>query len=210
MSTTLILIRHGQTKLNYQKRYCGSSDICLNKKGLTQAKKLSQRLHKLCTTSSLLLNKEKIHRVYSSDMRRAVQFAKIVLKNMTIKKLPELREMNFGIFEGLTYREIMNRYPDIYRNWIDNPLSVAIPGAETLYKVVKRVRKAMKEILSSNKDKTIAVFTHAGPLSIILCDIFKLKLKKIWQMKQDTASISIIELNRSKAKIHLLNNKFYE
>lgn len=192
--TKLILIRHGQTDWNYQKRYSGFTDIDLNEKGKWQARQLSKRL-----------SKEKIHKVYSSDMKRTLQFGRIVFKDMPIEEISELREMNFGIFESLTYREIMDKHSKIYRKWIDNPLGTTIPNGESLNNLARRVRKAVAKILSCNKNKTVAIFTHAGPIRVILCDILRLDLKDIWQIEPGSASISIIEFVKGKGKINLLN-----
>ena len=99
MATRLILIRHGETDYSTEKRYCGLTDVCLNKRGIEQAEGLCQKL-----------GEEDVDKVYSSDLRRASEFAKIVFKNKEIEPAPEFREINFGIFEGLTYEEIMARY----------------------------------------------------------------------------------------------------
>ncbi len=198
MSTKLILVRHGETEWSYQKRYCGFTDIELNEKGRQQARRLFKRL-----------SKEKIHKVYSSDMKRTVQFAKIVFKDLPVEELLDLREMNFGIFEGLTYQDIMEKYPRVYGEWLGSPLDIIITQGEGLKILARRVRKALRRILSQNSNKTVAVFTHGGPIRVILCDILRLDLKEIWQIEIGLASISIIEFVKVKGKIHLLNDISY-
>jgi len=198
MSTKVILIRHGETEWSYQKRYCGFTDIELNEKGRQQARRLLKRLIK-----------EKIHKVYSSDMKRTVQFAKIVFKDLPVEELLDLREMNFGIFEGLTYQDIMEKYPRVYGEWLGSPLDIIITQGEGLKILARRVRKALRRILSQNSNKTVAVFTHGGPIRVILCDILRLDLKEIWQIEIGLASISIIEFVKVKGKIHLLNDISY-
>jgi len=96
MSTTLILIRHGQTDANKQRRYCGAYDCDLNENGRAQARKLNE-----------LLRKEVIDQVYSSDLERAMQFSKKIFGDKKINVLSDLREIDFGIFDGLTHEEIM-------------------------------------------------------------------------------------------------------
>ena len=198
MSTKVILIRHGETEWSYQKRYCGFTDIDLNEKGRQQAGRLLKRL-----------SKEKIHKVYSSDMKRTVKSAKIVFKDLPVEELLDLREMNFGIFEGLTYQDIMEKYPRVYGEWLESPLDIIIPQGEGLKSLARRVRKALRRILSQNSNKTVAVFTHGGPIRVILCDILKLGLKEIWQIEIWLASISIIEFVKGRGKIHLLNDISY-
>ncbi len=198
MSTKVILIRHGETEWSYQKRYCGFTDVDLNEKGRWQAGRLLKRL-----------SKEKIHKVYSSDMKRTVKSAKIVFKDLPVEELLDLREMNFGIFEGLTYKDIMEKYPRVYGEWLESPLDIIIPQGEGLKSLARRVRKALRRILSQNSNKTVAVFTHGGPIRVILCDILKLGLKEIWQIEIWLASISIIEFVKGRGKIHLLNDISY-
>lgn len=198
VSTKVILIRHGETDWSYQKRYCGFTDIDLNEKGRRQARRLHKRL-----------SKETIHKVYSSDMKRTLQFAKIVFKDLPAEQLVDLREMNFGIFEGLTYQDIMEKYPRIYRNWLENPLDIIIPRGEGLNSMARRVRKALRRIIFHNSNKTVAVFTHGGPIRVILCDILGLDLKEVWKIEQELANISIIEFVEGRGKVHLLNDISY-
>jgi broad specificity phosphatase PhoE len=221
MSTRLILIRHGETDWSIKKRYCSFVDIDINDKGKRQAEKLYRRLHK-----------EEIHKVYSSDNKRTLNFARIAFKGFPIEKVPQLREMNFGIFEGLTYREIIKRYPKIYTRWLKKPFNIDIPDGESLSDFKKRVNRILKKIVSSNRNKTLVIVTHAGPIKIIISDI--LKSKDIWKINIDLASLNIIEFmpnvvtqkkllrdteaslqrqaafgERKKAKILLLNDTSY-
>ena len=125
--TRLILIRHGETDYNAEKKYYGFSDPPLNDIGTWQAERLHERL-----------KTEKIDQVYSSDLKRARHTAGIVFKNNEIKIYSDLREMNFGIFEGLQHYEIMEKYSQIYTNWIKNPLNIKIPKGEAFKSFKKR------------------------------------------------------------------------
>lgn len=196
MSTRLILIRHGSTDWSIKKQYCSFTNIDLNNKGKNEAKKLYQRM-----------NKEKIYKIYSSDNKRTLHFAKIAFRGRSIEKVPELREFNFGIFEGLTYNEIIKRYPEIYTSWLNNPFFVDIPGGENLNDYIKRVSKVLKKIISLNRKKTLAIVTHAGPIKIIIGEI--LKSKDIWKINVDLASLNIIDFKDGKGKIQLLNDTSY-
>jgi alpha-ribazole phosphatase len=195
VATTVILIRHGETDWSYQKRYCGFSDIDLNENGRQQGRQLHRRL-----------KKEKINGVYASDMKRTLQFAGIVLKGVPIEETADLRELNFGIFEGLTHEDIMKLYPQIYGKWLENPLESAIPQGESLHAMAQRVRRALRTMLSANTDKTVAVVTHGGPIKVIICDVLQLGLHKIWKIEQALASISIIEFVEGRGTIQILND----
>lgn len=193
MFKEIILIRHGETDWNSLGKYCSFTDIPLNEKGKFQATRLSG---KLCGRG--------IRRVYSSDMKRTRESAKLALKDPVIEELPALREMNFGIFEGLRYEEIMDRYPAVYKRWIADPFGNIIPCGEDLQGLTKRVRKALGQILSLGKEKTIAVFTHAGPIKAIVQNI--LDSEDIWSLRPEPASITIIDFEKGNFKIRVFND----
>ena len=162
MATKLILIRHGQTDSNVKKRYRGFRDVDINATGKMQARRLAKRLAR-----------EKIHKVYASDRRRAIDTARIALKDFKVETVPALREMHFGIFEGLTFNEIMRRYPRDYKKWLNDPFRVVIPKGESLGQARKRVTGALKEIIRRHPNKTIAVVSHGGAISLFLTSVFK-------------------------------------
>lgn len=193
MATKLILIRHGETAWNTQKRYCGFKDVCLSAKGKLQAKLLSKRL-----------KAENVNKVYASDRKRALETAKIIFKDLKVEKIPDLREIHFGCFEGLTYREIMGKYPKVYGRWLKKPFSIRIPRGENLADFRKRVVSALKKIISLNPNKTIAVVCHGGTIGIFLTHI--LKTKDFWKNVPHAASLSIFECKNSKIKIGLFND----
>jgi len=196
MPTKVILIRHGHTTWNTKGRYCGLSDIELNTKGKRQARQLRP-----------MMRKQGIDNVYSSDSLRALNFAEIVFKRFQIKRITELREMDFGIFEGLTYNEIMKRYAKIYKRWLEDPFAVVIPNGESLKHLNDRANRALSKIVSGNKNKVIAIVTHAGPIKMVLSSI--LKTKDIWKLKPDLGSLNIVEFHHNKARIMLLNDTSY-
>ena len=196
MVTRLILIRHGQTDANRARRYCGGLNVWLNKKGVAQARRLCRKLK----------NSESIHALYVSDLRRTRQFASLVFPRLSPRIMPELREMHFGIFEGLRYPFIKKQYPHIYNKGIADPLKVCIPRAERLQAVARRVRRAVRAIIAANKGKTAVIVSHAGPLSIIMCDAAGKKLKDIWQMKHNESALSIIECDNATMRVIVFND----
>jgi len=183
--TRLILIRHGETDFNLQNRYCGFSDPPLNSKGIEQSEKLAAELEAIG-----------VDKVYASDLKRAYETAAIIFKGNSIEKTENFREMNFGIFEGLKYEEIVQRYSKFYRDWIDNPLKVQIPKGEGVRDLSKRVKGRLYSIISRYKDRTIAVVTHGGPIRVILCDALKYGLDMFWQIEQNIGALNIIEYSK--------------
>ncbi|HNX81271.1 MAG TPA: histidine phosphatase family protein [Candidatus Omnitrophota bacterium] len=191
--TTLILIRHGQTKFNLQKRYCGDIDAPLNNEGKRQVRMLAQHL-----------KKEKVYKVFSSDKKRALQTARIAFKNVDICPVSELREMHFGIFEGLTHDEILKKYPRPYQKWLNDPFSSSIPKGEHLKHFRIRVVRAIRKLIKENPNKTIAVVCHGGAISVFLTHL--LKTKNFWEFLPKSTALTRIDFINGKAIIEAFND----
>lgn len=194
MATKLILIRHGETEWNAQRRYCGCRDIGLNARGKKQAVKLRQRIRK-----------EEIHKIYSSDRKRAIETARIVFNHTAkIEKIADLKEIHFGCFEGLTCSEIMKKYKAIYQQWMKDPFKTIIPGSQPLGDFRKRVVSAFKKIIALNPNRAVAAVCHGGSISAFITYI--LKTNAFWKHIPHSASISIVEYKNGRPEIQLLND----
>lgn len=178
----LILIRHGETDYNSNRRYCGFSNPSLNASGILQVKSLVKQLKEF-----------DVAEVYSSDLLRAAQTAKAVFPKHQIKTILDFRELNFGIFEGLNYSEIMERYPELYQDWIRDPSNVLLPNGEEFGEFRKRVSSALSSIISLNKNKTIALVTHSGPIRLILCEALGYGPERFWEVSHENAAFSILD-----------------
>jgi broad specificity phosphatase PhoE len=186
--TRLILIRHGETKYNSQKRYCGFSNPPLNRKGISQVKRLSRKLWKL-----------RIHRVYSSDLKRACQSAGLIFGKSPVKKLSGFREINFGKIEGLKYKEVNAKFPGFYARWASDPVGIKFPGGESLREFNKRILDMLSKIVSRNEGKTVAIAAHAGPIRVILCKALKLDLTEFWKKECANGSCFVVDFLEGKA-----------
>ena len=182
----LILTRHGETEENKRGILQGHLPGNLSKEGKEQAKKVALRL-----------KNEKIDAVYSSDLKRAKDTAKEILKfhkNITVHYVKELREGNVGSYTGRIKSEVdINHYPD---------------DAEKLEKIRERAEKVLDKIYSKNKDKIVLFVTHSGIYKTILSIILDMpfeNIKKEIGSPKNTA-VSIFEIREDKKhKIHLLN-----
>lgn len=178
----LLLIRHGETEYNLNKRYCGFSNPPLNEAGIYQIRCLHEKFSGF-----------KIDSVYSSDLLRAVETASIIFKDNRIEKTDKFREMNFGVFEGLTYSEIIKQYPDIYRAWVDNPSHITIPGGGKFAEFIKRIQDGLSFIIKKHRSQQIALITHSGPIRVILCKALKYEFDKFWKIEQANSALNIID-----------------
>ena len=191
--TRLVLIRHGVTEWNREKRYCGHRDIGLSDEGKSQIRLLSNRLNAI-----------RFDKVYCSDRKRAMQTARILFRQTRITPNRDLREINFGILEGLKYEEIMEKYADVYKKWLKDPLKNNIPRAESMNIFRKRVEDAISNITHSNFGKTIAVVCHGGVIGIFLKGI--LKSKSFWSCVPSPASLTMVECKEDKPILKKFND----
>ena len=152
----LTLIRHGTTAWNEQARYQGWTDLPLAEAGITEAQALAD-----------CMARDPIDAVITSDLKRCVETARIVFPMHVTRPTPELRELSFGEWEGLTYQECLDRYPDVYSQWLDDAHSVIPPGGESVSSFHTRIRNAFDVILTEYAEDTnghIAIVTHGGPI----------------------------------------------
>ncbi len=197
----LVLVRHGQTVYNAQRRYQGQTDNPLNATGLAQAEALRPRLATL-----------KLDAAYASDLIRARHTAEIALQNHPdqpqLKLLTALREASGGGFEGLTWDEIVARYPEEAVLWQKDKIRHGPPGGENMEEVEGRVKLALEQILAEHpaENETILVSAHGGILGIMLCYLMGMDLNRIWQWRIDTCSITILDLYQEGAILSLFND----
>ncbi len=196
--TRLFLVRHGETEWNKSLRYQGHMDIPLSEVGLAQAEKLALRL-----------SKEKLDAVYSSDLSRAMETAKAAARfhDLPVEVIPELRETNFGRWEGLTYKEIQQQYPEIADGWRKNPRDIKAPDGESLSEVAKRCFIGLDKILDNNPDRNVLLVAHGGIIRIIVAKVLGIDINEYWRIKQTNVALNIIEFHgKDKAILCLLND----
>ena len=192
-----MLIRHGETNLNSGLRYWGSTDVALSDQGLRQAERLRDRL-----------KPKKINVVYSSDLKRSLDTARAIVSihNLEVITCPELREIDFGQIEGMTFEEVNLSYPEVARMWIERDNNLVYPGGESLVQLDKRLQRFRNRLEKHTSQETILVVGHSGVLRTLLCQFLGIELGKMWQIRLDLASLSIIETYPEGAILTLLND----
>ncbi len=136
----LRLARHGETEWNVQKWIQGGTDIPLNENGVQQAGQLADRL---------LAEGFRPARVYASPMRRALDTARIVSDALQAECIPSpgLEEINFGLWEGLTWDQVQERYPADFRQWYGNRRYQRPPQGESYQDLLERMLPVLSEIV---------------------------------------------------------------
>ncbi len=197
MASRLYLVRHGETNWNKETRFQGQVDIPLCEKGIEQAEAVSKRLAG-----------QNFAAFFSSSLSRARETADIIAKphNKPVQAVPDLQEMNFGYWEGLTVEEIRQKYDRESAAWWSRPLENRVPGGETLVELAERSVQAVKTIIQKYPEGQVLLVTHGGVIRCIVAAVLGIDLNQYWRLRQDNASLSIIDFYQWDKAILMLYN----
>lgn len=157
----ILLARHGETDWNARGKVQGQSDIPLNGKGLEQARDLAERL---------LARGERVERLWCSPQRRAAETAAVVGARLGLEPetAPGLQEISFGIWEGYSWPEVAEKWPEEYSGYRLDRLNTAPEGGECYRQMLERVLPVLKAIAAGPEDTVLAV-THSGLIKGLMC-----------------------------------------
>lgn len=194
--TKLIFIRHGQTEWNVLGRYQGQTDVALSPLGVEQAQKLAANFPV-----------DKIEAVYASDLKRAMTTAKCVADRFRLPVTPckSLRELNFGDWEGLTYDEIVAKWPEALSNFFQHPDILKIPNGESFPELRARALACVEKIVAKHPEETVAVVAHGAILRTILTAALHMDLKYVWTIRQFNTAVNIVTYTESGTTVELIN-----
>jgi len=184
--TKFILVRHGQSKANECGYLVGKTEAPLSSLGERQAKAVSE----------YILKKYKVDVIYSSPLSRACNTVKGVADALDLPIITEneLREFDFGEWEGLTHDEIKNNFDDGYSKWASDPGMFTPPGGEAMAHLQSRVVEKLKEIGKKEDGKTVLVGSHSSVIRALLCYVQGLPLTKMkytpWVVNGSIAEIN--------------------
>lgn len=200
MVTKIYLIRHGETEGAETKRYKGHIDVPLSENGREQMKRMAAYIVGSEDNPSIPpLSKggqRGVNAVYCSDLSRAVKSAEIIAERSGLKPviMPDLRERNFGLWEGMSFDEIREKWPDAFNAWAANPLEFSPMNGESTVDVRERALKIFNEIIEKHKEENIAIVSHGGINRVILCHLLGIPLENIFRVKQDYGCLNIVEM----------------
>ena len=196
--TTTILLRHGDTQLSPEHRFSGLSDLPLSANGTRQAQAAARRL---ATGAS-------VDAVVSSPLRRAVATAAIAADELGLTSAidDDLRETDFGDWDGFTLAEIQQRWPAAAAAWRRDP-EQAPSGGESFAETAQRVNRACDRLLRDHSGQTVLVVSHISPIKILLCRALGVPLGTIYRLYLGSACISKIQWHgREFAAVHCVND----
>ena len=157
--TTLLLIRHGESLANLSRYFAGHKDPALTPLGLRQAE----------CTAAFLAARYPICKVYSSDLKRAFQTGEAVAEKLSLPVCQDrdLREIYAGQWEGKTFDELREQFPEDYHQWLTDIGYCCPTGGESAAQLLARVAAALHRIAEENPDSVVAVATHATVIRAI-------------------------------------------
>ena len=172
----LYLARHGETEGNVQQWYQGSTDVPLNEHGLEQARCLGEFFRHV-----------HLDAVYSSTLQRAKVTAECVAAphHLDVVAYDELKEADFGVWEGHTYQEITTQWPGELEAVYASDGTLPARGGESFCQVRDRTLKKTREILSHHKDgDSVFMVSHGAAIRCLLFGLLGLDMKRIWCFQQ--------------------------
>ncbi len=180
----LLLVRHGETARTAERRYSGRGDVPLTEHGLAQAAAVAARLAGLPLAA-----------VVTSPLERCLRTAEILAGpgRSPVVVDDDLIECDFGDWEGLTFREVRERYPAEVEAWLGST-EVAPPGGESLEAVALRVSRATARLLDGYGPGTVAVVSHVSPLKLILRDALAAGDAFLYRCHLDPAGMSTVDM----------------
>jgi len=156
MDKKITLIRHGKTAGNYEKRYIGITDEQMNLEGENE---IRSRIYPEADV------------VFSSPLARCIRTAEIIYPHSKIHIIEDLRETDFGDFEGKNYKELSEN--PIYQAWIDSGGKDAFPGGESPEEATIRTMVGYSQMLKESWEyKNITAIVHGGTIMAILSSLF--------------------------------------
>jgi broad specificity phosphatase PhoE len=190
--TLIYLVRHGQTAWNKEEIFRGRTDVPLDETGLKQAELVAGYFKGI-----------EIHAVCSSPLARAWQTAQS--HSLKVQPLQGIMDLSFGNWEGHPHQEIKKIDSERYRQWVEEPHRVRLPGGESLDEVRVRSMAALEEVIQKHPGKTLVLVSHRVINKVLICGILGIDNSHFWQIGQDTTAINLIQHKNGKYILSILN-----
>ena len=194
-TTRLVFVRHGEPDQSVRGRCYGGLDVGLSARGRMQMRRARGLLRDVTCSA-----------IYSSPKRRALESASVLAGHRASVTVDHrLREMDFGDFEGLTYEDIAERFPEKYHEWMNRPTEVTFPAGENFTAMADRVRDAVDHIRGAHRGETIVIVSHGGVNRIALAAALELDPSRIFRLDQAYACVNVIDYLSDEPLVRLIN-----
>ena len=175
LSTHVLLIRHGQSEGNAERRFGGHTATPLSPRGRRQAQALARAL-----------KDEEITAIYSSDLARALETAQPLanLVGLPVNSTTAFRERSVGVMEGLTFENAAQQHPEQYAALLRRDFEHVLTGGESYRQLLDRAWQKLDEIIAENQGGKLVVFSHTGTICILALHLMGAldapELKPVW------------------------------
>ncbi|MCP4541968.1 MAG: histidine phosphatase family protein [Chloroflexi bacterium] len=186
--TKIVLIRHGQTIWNRERRFRGQADVELDEFGQRQAQ----------ATGRYVAARWPVVAVYASPLQRTMQTAEAVARaqGLTATPLAGLLDINFGEWQGRLSKDLAQRYPALFRTWEESPHAVHFPGGERLDDVRSRIVTALDDVVARHKGQEVALVSHTVANRVLLCAVLGWGNDRFWRLEQETCAVNVFNVEK--------------
>jgi len=191
------LIRHGQVAGYENFPVYGHTDVDLTEVGILQVKQIAERLRLT-----------ELQAIYSSDLNRSATSARLIARHhdVPVYYLPELREMKFGDWEGLTLTDIRTRFPEELQKRQDDLMNYRAPGnGESIADLAARIEAVFDRIRAEQQGNDILIAAHGAVNRVILCRALGLDLARMFNIHQAYGCLNIIDYFSDATVVRLVN-----
>ncbi len=195
--TRIYLIRHGEVEGASTRRYNGHANVALSERGVAQYHGLKERF-----------DDAQISACYTSDLTRCVTGAEIIGSRLGVTPVrePDLRELSVGVWERMSWAEIMERYPAEWQARLDDIVNYRVPGGENLLDLRSRVMPVINGIVDRHRGEEVLVVGHGGVNRLILLEAIGAPLAALFNIEQKYCCLNIIDYYADgKTVVTLLN-----
>ena len=195
--TRLYLVRHGQVEGHKEKRYNGQVNVPLTQFGREESARICDSLVDI-----------HLDAVYSSDLDRSRYCAELVAAahNLTVSTCESLRELHFGKWEGRTWTELQEAYPEAWQSRLQNLVDFQVPGGESFQDAADRIRPIIQKIIRAHSGGDVVLVAHGGINRIVLLDAIGAPLQQAFSIEQDYGCLNIIDyFSDGNSVVKLLN-----
>ncbi len=195
--TRIYLIRHGEVAGGGIPRYNGHADVPLTERGVSQYHGLKERF-----------GDARITACYTSDLSRCVVGAEILGRHLGVAPVKEcdLRELDIGVWEGMTWAEIQAQYPEEWRQRLADIVNYRVPEGESLLDLHGRIMPSISRIVARHRGEEVLVVAHGGANRVILLNAIGAPLSSLFNIEQGYCCLNIIDYYEDgKTVVKLLN-----
>jgi broad specificity phosphatase PhoE len=197
----VVLVRHGATDWNLEGRCQGSSDRALSEAGERQAEEVAANLSQV-----------KLGAIYSSGLIRARRTAQFISRRhgLPVRIENDVRELDHGALEGLTFDEIKEQFPDFIQRWRTEPAELQVPGGEKLIDVQRRAWEGLNRIVERHDEsETVVVVSHNFPILGIICRVTGTHLNGYRSLRLEPGGHTRLHVTARIWRVTHINDKIY-